>query len=109
MTKIIAAKLGDENEYRVNTGVAAPRVGDTASREEGAAKQALGSFGSVAIRADQALDAGANRSQQKGRQMRVIGRLRFDLALGATRLGTADRGHARGWRGGRRHECLGGG
>ena len=40
--------------------------------------------------------------------MRVIGGLRFDLALGAARLGTADRGHARGGRRGRRLECLGG-
>ena len=40
--------------------------------------------------------------------MRVIGGLRFDLALGAARLGTADRGHARGRCRGRRHECLGG-
>ena len=38
--------------------------------------------------------------------MRVIGGLGFNLALGAPRFGTADRGHARGLcRGGRREGC----
>ena len=38
--------------------------------------------------------------------MRVIGGLRFSVALGAARFGTTDRGHARGLcRGGRRERC----
>ena len=38
--------------------------------------------------------------------MRVIGGLRFSVALGAPRFGTTDRGHARGLcRGGRREGC----
>jgi hypothetical protein len=47
-------------------------------------------------------DAGANRPQQERRKMRVIGGLRFSVALGAPRFRTTDRGHARRlWRGGR--------
>jgi hypothetical protein len=117
MIKIIAAKVGDENEHRVNTGVRAAvrharnaedisSEADTASLEERPLKQALGRFGSDSIRTDHALDAGANRAQQERRQMRVIGGLRFDLALGAARLRTADRGHARGGRSGRWLERL---
>ena len=41
--------------------------------------------------------------------MRVIGGFGFDLVLGAPRLGTAGRRHARSGRRRRRLECLGGG
>src|SRR6266850_2671880 len=52
-------------------------------------------------------DAGANRPQQERRKMRVIGGLRFNVALGAARFRTTDRGHARSLcRGGR---CEGSG
>ena len=51
-------------------------------------------FGSDFIRTDYALDACPNGSQQERRQMRMIGGLRFDLAVGAARFGPADRGHA---------------
>ena len=39
--------------------------------------------------------------------MRVIGWLRFDLALGAPRFGATDRGHAGSRRGSRGHERFG--
>src|SRR4051812_3748232 len=58
---------------------------------------------------ENALDAGANRPQQKRRKVRMIGGLGIGLALGAPRFGPADGGDARGRRGGRRHERVGGG
>src|SRR5438128_9167378 len=51
-------------------------------------------------------DAGANRPQQERRKMRVIGGLRFSVALGAPWFRTTDRGYARRLcRGGRREGC----
>src|SRR6266540_3873197 len=52
-------------------------------------------------------DAGANRPQQERRKMRVIGGLRFSVALGAPRFRTTDRGHARRLCRGGRHEGCG--
>jgi hypothetical protein len=75
-------------------GSARRRAKALPSLEESALKQAVGSFCSGSIRTGQASDAGAYRTQQERRQMRVIGRLRFDLALGPSRFGTADRRHA---------------
>jgi hypothetical protein len=40
-------------------------------------------------------DAGADRPQQERWQVRMIGRLRVGITLGAPRFGAADRGHAR--------------
>src|SRR5205809_6499481 len=52
-------------------------------------------------------DAGANRPQQERRKMRVIGGLRFSVALGAPRFRTTDRGYARRLCRGGRHEGCG--
>ena len=64
-------------------------------------------FGSDSLRTVSALDAGANRPQQERRQMRVIGSLRFRLALRASRLCAANRRYAGGWCRGRWRKGLG--
>ena len=48
--------------------------------------------------AEYGLDAGANRPQQECRQVRMIGRLAFGLAVRPLRFGTADRRRHRGRR-----------
>jgi hypothetical protein len=99
MIKIIAAKLREENEGPVN-GFHGP-VHRARSRERVGAQwikrtkdKMLKAVVLVQPEPDQALDAGANRAQQERRKMRVIGRLRFGLALRPPRFGTADRRHA---------------
>ena len=95
MTKIIAAKLGEENERGVNRvpHLVPHLMQDDTFRVK---KKRVETKASVLIQSEPImhLDAGANRAQQKRRQMRVIGGLRFSLALGAARLGTADRRYA---------------
>jgi len=91
IVKIIRVKLTDENERPVN-GFRADFCGNTLSLQSNFLRPDV-------LRPAFASDSGADRTQQKCRQMRVIGGFRGRLAGCSGRLGAADRWRPRRRRG----------